>query len=158
MVFRKEHDLLGEMEFVAVADMVKAAAATLLKISADLRLLSSGPRAGLSEISLPQMQAGSTIMPGKVNPVMPELVSQVAYQVIAQDLTVTLAAQAGQLELNASLPLVAANLLPAMETLAASIRLLTERGIVGIKANSELCMQNVLNNTSILTVLAPPYR
>lgn len=140
--------------FVEVSGLVKAAAVTLLKIAGDLRLMSSGPRAGFAEISLPELQAGSSIMPGKVNPVLPEMVTQVAYQVIAQDLAVTLAAQAGQLELNAFLPLVAANLLPAMDTLAKAMRLFAEKCIAGIRANPEKCREHVLNSTSIFTVLA----
>ncbi|MDW7649756.1 MAG: aspartate ammonia-lyase [Bacillota bacterium] len=140
--------------FMEVSGMLKTAATTLLKISSDLRLMSSGPRAGLGEIRLPQLQAGSAIMPGKVNPVMPEMLSQVAYEVIARDLAVTLAAQAGQLELNAFLPLVAVNLLPAIETLTNAIRLFTEKCVAGIEANDERCLKTVLNSTGILTVLA----
>lgn len=140
--------------FVEVSGFVKAAATSLLKISGDLRLMASGPRAGLNEIHLPELQAGSSIMPGKVNPVLPEMVSQVAYQVIAQDLAVTLAAQAGQLELNAFLPLVAANLLPAMDTMTRAIHLFAEKCILGIEANREHCRRHVLNGTSIFTVLA----
>ncbi len=140
--------------FVEVSGLVKAAAVTLLKISGDLILLSSGPRAGFGEITLPQLQAGSSIMPGKINPVLPEMVTQVAYQVMAQDLAVSMAAQAGQLELNAFLPLVAANLLPAMETLAKAIRLLVEKCIRGIRANAEKCREYLQNSTGIFTLLA----
>lgn len=97
--------------YVEVSGLLKTLAVNLAKISADLRLLSSGPRTGFGEISLPERQAGSSIMPGKVNPVMTEMMTQVSYQVMAADLAITLAAQAGQLELNAFLPSIAENLL-----------------------------------------------
>jgi len=141
--------------FVEVSGLVKACAASLAKISSDLRLLSSGPRGGLGEIKLPDLQAGSSIMPGKVNPVLPEMVTQVAYQVMAGDLAITLAAQAGQLELNAFLPLVAANLLPTMESLSKAMRLFADRCIRGIKAVPEKCLANLYNSVSIITVVLP---
>lgn len=141
--------------FVEVSGLIKACAASLAKISSDLRLLSSGPRAGLGEIKLPDLQAGSSIMPGKVNPVLPEMVTQVAYQVMAGDLAITLAAQAGQLELNAFLPLVAANLLPAMESLSKAMHLLAERCIKGIEAVPEKCLSHLHNSVSIITVISP---
>jgi aspartate ammonia-lyase len=141
--------------FVEVSGLLKACAVTLLKISNDLRLLSSGPRGGFGEIRLPDLQAGSSIMPGKVNPVMPEMLAQVAYQTIARDLAITLAAQGGQLELNAFLPLVAANLLPAMEELTGAMRLFAERCISGIEANSERCRFHLENSVALVTALAP---
>ncbi|MCW3490146.1 aspartate ammonia-lyase [Dethiobacter alkaliphilus] len=140
--------------FVEVSGLIKTSATSLLKISGDLRLMGSGPRAGLGEIRLPELQAGSSIMPGKVNPVMTEMVSQVSYQIIAQDLAVTLAAQAGQLELNAFLPLVSANLLPALDTLAKTKMMFADKCIRGITVNLCRCREEVLNSTSILTVLA----
>ncbi len=141
--------------FVEVSGLVKANAASLAKIAGDLRLLSSGPRAGLGEIRLPDLQAGSSIMPGKVNPVMTEMVTQTAYTVMASDLAITLGAQAGQLELNAFLPLVAANLLPAMETLSKSMNLLAERCIKGIQAVPEKCLDHLHNSVGIITVISP---
>ena len=141
--------------FVEVSGLLKACAVTLLKISGDLRLLSSGPRGGFGEIRLPQLQAGSSIMPGKVNPVMPEMIAQVAYQTIARDLAITLAAQGGQLELNAFLPLITANLLPAMEELAKAMRLFAERCVAGIEAVPEQCLAHVENSTALATALAP---
>lgn len=141
--------------FVEVSGLVKACAASLAKMAGDLRLLSSGPRAGLGEIRLPDLQAGSSIMPGKVNPVMPEMITQVAYQVMAQDLAITLAVQGGQLELNAFLPLVAANLLAALETLSQAINLLAERCIKGIQAVPEKCQEHLHNSVGIITVLSP---
>ncbi len=141
--------------FVEVSGLLKACATTLIKISNDLRILSSGPRGGFGEIRLPDLQAGSSIMPGKVNPVMPELLAQVAYQTIARDLAITLAAQGGQLELNAFLPLVAANLLPAMEELTGAMKLFAERCVSGIEANSERCRFHLENSVALVTALAP---
>lgn len=141
--------------FVEVSGLVKACAASLAKIAGDLRLLSSGPRAGLGEIRLPDLQAGSSIMPGKVNPVIPEMITQVAYQAMAQDLAITLAVQAGQLELNAFLPLIAANLLPAMETLGRAMNLLAERCINGIEAIPDKCLEHVHQSIGIITVISP---
>lgn len=141
--------------FVEVSGLVKACAASLAKISADLRLLSSGPRAGLGEIRLPDLQAGSSIMPGKVNPVMPEMITQVAYQAMAQDLAITLAVQAGQLELNAFLPLITANLLPAMESLSKAMGLFAESCIKGIEAVPEKCLAHLHSSVGIITVISP---
>ena len=138
--------------FVEVSGMLKACASTMVKISSDLRLLSSGP---FGEIRLPQLQAGSSIMPGKVNPVMPEMVTQVAYQVIANDLAITLAAQSGQLELNAFYPLIAANLLPSLESMAKALRLFAEKCITDIEAMPEECLRHLKKSTALATVLAP---
>ena len=141
--------------FVEVSGLLKACAATLIKISNDLRLLSSGPRGGFSEIRLPDLQAGSSIMPGKVNPVIPEMIAQVGYQTIARDLAITLAAQGGQLELNAFLPLVAANILPAMEELTQAMRLFADRCIAGIEADPSRCLGHLENSVALITALAP---
>lgn len=141
--------------FVEVSGILKACAANLVKISGDLRLLASGPRGGLGEITLPPLQAGSSIMPGKVNPVMPEMATQAAYQVMAYDLAVTLAAQAGQLELNAFLPLLAANLLPGIEILSKTMFLLASRCIKGIEAVPERCHTHLHAGISIITALSP---
>jgi aspartate ammonia-lyase len=141
--------------FVEVSGLLKACAVTMIKISADLRLLSSGPRGGFGEIQLPNLQAGSSIMPGKVNPVIPEMVTQVAYQVIANDMAITMAVQSGQLELNAFYPLIAVNLLPAMESMSKALRLLAEKCILEIQAKPEVCLKHVKNSTALATVLAP---
>ncbi|MTI81970.1 MAG: aspartate ammonia-lyase [Firmicutes bacterium] len=141
--------------FVEVSGLIKAAAATQAKIAADLRLLSSGPRAGLGEIKLPDLQAGSSMMPGKVNPVLPEMVTQVSYQVMAQDLAISMAVQAGQLELNAFLPLITANLLPAMDTLTNAQKLFSRRCIMGITANKDRCRELLDSSISLVTVLVP---
>lgn len=141
--------------FVEVSGLLKACASSLLKISNDIRLLSSGPRGGFGEIRLPDLQAGSSIMPGKVNPVIPEMVAQAAYQTIARDLAITLAAQGGQLELNAFLPLVAANLLPAMEELTHAMRLFAERCIAGIEVDSGRCRFHLENSIALVTALSP---
>ncbi len=113
------------------------------KICNDLRLLSSGPRAGLGEINLPPVQPGSSIMPGKVNPVIPEVVNQVAYQVIGNDLTVTFAAEAGQLQLNAFEPVIALNILQSMRIMTRAMTALAERCIKGITANEDHCRKVV---------------
>ncbi|HWR29632.1 MAG TPA: aspartate ammonia-lyase [Negativicutes bacterium] len=141
--------------FVEVSGFLKACASTLIKISNDLRLLSSGPRGGFGEIRLPDLQAGSSIMPGKVNPVIPEMVAQVGYQTISRDLAITLAAQGGQLELNAFLPLIAANLLPAMEELTHAMQLLADRCIAGIEADSDRCRFHLENSVALITALLP---
>ncbi len=141
--------------FVEVSGLLKASAGSLIKITSDLRLLSSGPRAGFGEIKLPDLQAGSSIMPGKINPVIPEMVTQVAYQAIAQDLAITLAAQGGQLELNAFLPLIAANLLPALENLNHAMRIMADQCITGIEAVQQKCLDHVHNSIGILTALIP---
>jgi len=138
--------------FVEVSGMLKACAATIVKISGDIRLLSSTP---FGEIQLPKCQAGSSIMPGKVNPVIPEMVTQVAYQVMANDLAITLAVQSGQLELNAFYPLIAANLLPALESMAKALCLFAEKCVLGIEAVSEKCVEHVRKSTALATVLAP---
>jgi aspartate ammonia-lyase len=141
--------------FVEASGLLKTAAVNLAKIAADLRLLSSGPRAGLGEIRLPELQAGSSIMPGKVNPVATEAVTQIAYQVIANDAAITLAAQAGQLELNAFLPLIAHNLLQQLDLIHGAVALLTERCVKGISANADLCRRHVEDSYGLLTAVAP---
>ncbi|MCR4420429.1 MAG: aspartate ammonia-lyase [Clostridia bacterium] len=141
--------------FAEVSGLVKTAAVNLAKISGDLRLLSSGPKAGLAEIRLPEVQAGSSIMPGKVNPVIPEMVTQVAYQVMAADVAVNLAAASGQLELNAFLPLVAHNLLHSMEMLARAARLLADRCIRGIEADAGRCAELLNRSQALITAFVP---
>lgn len=117
--------------FVQISGVLKRTAVKLSKICSDLRLLSSGPRAGLNEINLPAVQAGSSIMPGKVNPVIPEVVNQVAFQVIGNDVTVTMAAEAGQLQLNAFEPIIADTLFRSIRHLDAACRVLVSRCIEG---------------------------
>ena len=141
--------------FVEVSGLLKAAAVNLAKIAADLRLLSSGPRAGLGEIRLPELQAGSSIMPGKVNPVIPEMVTQVAYQVIAADTAITLAAQAGQLELNAFLPLIAYNLFLQLDLLRSGVELFRTRCVQGIEADQARCQELLERSLGQVTALAP---
>jgi aspartate ammonia-lyase len=141
--------------FVEVSGLLKALAVNLVKISNDLRLMSSGPRAGLGEINLPERQAGSTIMPGKVNPIIPEAASQVAFQVMSNDLAITLGAQAGQLELNAMMPLIAHNLLQSLTILHNGIHMLNDACLRGITANAERCKSMVENSYGLITALAP---
>jgi aspartate ammonia-lyase len=141
--------------YVQLSGVLKRVAVKLSKISNDLRLLSSGPRAGLGEINLPAMAPGSSIMPGKVNPVIPEVVNQVAFEVIGNDLTVTLAAEAGQLELNAMEPVIAYNLFSSLDMLGRACRTLAERCIDGITANREHCRRMVENSIGLVTALNP---
>ncbi|MDQ2177653.1 aspartate ammonia-lyase [Marinifilum sp. D714] len=141
--------------YVMYSSAVKRLAVKLSKICNDLRLLSSGPRCGLNEINLPKMQPGSSIMPGKVNPVIPEVVNQVAYKVIGNDLTVTFAAEAGQLELNVMEPVLVRAIFESMEMLENGMATLKERCIEGITANVEHCKEMVLNSIGIVTAVNP---
>ncbi|MEW5867071.1 MAG: aspartate ammonia-lyase [Bacillota bacterium] len=141
--------------FAEVSGFVKAAAVNLAKIAGDLRLLSSGPRAGLGEIKLPEVQAGSSMMPGKVNPVIPEMVTQVAYQVMASDMAIDMAAASGQLELNAFLPLIAHNLLQSLEMMAKVSRLLAEKCVRGIQADEARCRQLLEASHGLITAFVP---
>ena len=135
--------------------MLKRVAVKLSKICNDLRLLSSGPRAGLGEINLPAVQSGSSIMPGKINPVIPEVVSQVAYEVIGNDVTVTMAAEAGQLQLNAFEPIIVHSLHKSISHLEAACRTLTARCIRGITANTERLRLTVEQSIGLVTALNP---
>ncbi|MBU32116.1 MAG: aspartate ammonia-lyase [Pseudomonadales bacterium] len=141
--------------FVFFSGILKRLAIKLSKMSNDLRLLSSGPRTGLGEIQLPPMQPGSSIMPGKVNPVIPEAMNQTAYQVIAADLAVTLAAEAGQLQLNAMEPMIIYNLLNSLKMLKEACQMLEHRCIRGIIANEQACAAHVDNSIGIITALVP---
>ena len=134
--------------FVLFSGVLKRIAVKLSKICNDLRLLSSGPRAGFGEIRLPPVQAGSSIMPGKVNPVIPEVVSQVAYLVIGYDLTVTMCAEAGQLQLNAFEPTIGYSILTSLRMLTAAIDTLTRRCVNGIEADREHCLGLVENRSA----------
>ncbi len=141
--------------FVMYSSATKRLAVKLSKISNDLRLLSSGPRTGLNEINLPPMQPGSSIMPGKVNPVIPEVVNQIAFKVIGNDLTVTLAAEAGQLELNVMEPVIVQSLFESLEMLINGMKTFKYRCIDGITANVDHCREMVLNSIGIVTALNP---
>ncbi|MEA5455171.1 aspartate ammonia-lyase [Sinomonas sp. JGH33] len=141
--------------FVQFSGVLKRIAVKLSKVCNDLRLLSSGPRAGLSEINLPPRQAGSSIMPGKVNPVIPELVNQVAFEVVGNDLTVTMAAEAGQLQLNAFEPVIGYSVLKSCRRLAAAAITLAELCIDGITANAGFLRSQVENSIGTVTVLNP---
>ncbi|WP_455361363.1 aspartate ammonia-lyase [Streptomyces sp. SYSU K21746] len=141
--------------FVQLSGVLRRAALKLSKICNDLRLLSSGPRAGLSEISLPPVQAGSSIMPGKVNPVIPEVVNQVAFQVIGNDVTVCMAAEAGQLQLNAFEPVIAHRLFESLAHLTSACRTLTGRCVRGITANEEQLRRTAEHSIGVVTALNP---
>jgi aspartate ammonia-lyase len=141
--------------FVQLSGVLKRCAVKLSKICNDLRLLSSGPRAGLGEINLPAMQPGSSIMPGKVNPVIPEVVNQVCFDVIGGDVTVTMAAEAGQLQLNVFEPIIAYRLLRGMAILRNACDVLRERCIEGITANPDRMRQFVEHSIGIVTALVP---
>ncbi|MDO5049750.1 MAG: aspartate ammonia-lyase [Actinomycetaceae bacterium] len=136
---------------VTVHNALKRLASKISKISNDLRLLSSGPRTGLGEINLPAMQAGSSIMPAKVNPVIPEVVNQVCFKVIGNDVTVTMAAEAGQLQLNVMEPVIAQAMFESMELLANATVTLADNCITGITANEEVCREQVLGSVGIVT-------
>ena len=142
--------------FVQISSILKRIAIKLSKVCNDLRLLSSGPRAGIGEINLPAMQAGSSIMPGKVNPVIPEMMNQIAFEVIGNDLTITFAAEGGQLQLNAFEPIIALSLFKSFKHLTAGCRTLSEKCICGITANSDLSM-NLLNKSLALATALNPY-
>lgn len=142
-------------DYVLVHACLKRLAHKLSKISNDLRLLSSGPRAGLNEINLPEMQAGSSIMPAKVNPVIPEVVNQVCFKVIGNDTTVTMAAEAGQLQLNVMEPAMAEAMFESLRLLTAASDTLRERCIEGITANEEQCREYVEKSIGIVTYLNP---
>lgn len=141
--------------FVSVSGVLKTCAVNLSKMANDLRLLSSGPKTGIGEINLPSMQNGSSIMPGKINPVIPEVVSQVAFNIMGNDFTITMAAEAGQLELNAFEPVLFYNLFESIETLRNATKTFVDNCIVGITANKERCAHLVENSVGIVTVLCP---
>lgn len=141
--------------FVRVSSSLKACAVNLSKMCNDLRILASGPKAGFGEITLPAMQNGSSIMPGKVNPVIPEVVSQVAFHIIGHDVTITMAAEAGQMELNAFEPVVFYNLFDSITTLTHAVDTLTDNCIIGITANEERCQKLLDASVGITTALCP---
>ena len=141
--------------FIMYSSAVKRLAVKLSKICNDLRLLSSGPRTGINEINLPAMQPGSSIMPGKINPVIPEVVNQIAFKVIGNDLTVTMAVEAGQLELNVFEPIIVQSIFESIEMLKNGMSTLKYRCIDGITANEERCRQMVHNSIGLVTALNP---
>ncbi len=155
----KAHDLFDATEnldsFVEISGALKALAVGLSKMCNDLRLLSSGPRCGLNEINLPAMQNGSSIMPGKVNPVIPEVVTQASYLVIGHDATISLACEAGQMELNAFEPVIFSQLFESIQALTGAINTLTDNCILGISANKEHCLELEKSSLGIVTALAP---
>ncbi|WP_278700516.1 aspartate ammonia-lyase [Actinomyces oris] len=156
---RGAHDLLEATSdtgaYVSMHAAIKRLAVKLSKICNDLRLLSSGPRAGLGEIRLPERQAGSSIMPAKVNPVIPEVVNQVCFKVMGNDVALTFAAEAGQLQLNVMEPVIAQAIFESINLLARGMSTLRELCIVGIEANEEVCRRNVLDSIGIVTYLNP---
>ncbi len=141
--------------FVQLSGVLKRVAVKLSKTCNDLRLLSSGPRAGFNEINLPPMQAGSSIMPGKVNPVIPEVVNQVAFEVIGNDVTVSFAAEAGQLQLNAFEPIIAHSLFKSLSHMQSACDVLAEKCVAGITANESDLKRMVEQSLSIVTALNP---
>lgn len=157
--FRLATDLVEATQdtqcFVLYSSVLKSLAIKLNKICNDLRLLSSGPRAGLNEINLPAVQPGSSIMPGKVNPVIPEVVNQVCFRAIGNDLTVTLAAAAGQLQLNVMEPVIAHGILESQTMFMNAARTLRENCIAGIRANEEVCRSFVERSIGVVTALVP---
>ena len=156
---RGAHDLLEATSdtgaYVSMHAAIKRLAVKLSKICNDLRLLSSGPRAGLGEIRLPERQAGSSIMPAKVNPVIPEVVNQVCFKVMGNDVALTFAAEAGQLQLNVMEPVIAQANFESINLLTRGMSTLRELCVVGIEANEEVCRRNVLDSIGIVTYLNP---
>lgn len=159
MEFVQAFDLIDATQnldpFVAVSGAIKACAVTLSKIANDLRLMSSGPRAGFNEINLPAKQNGSSIMPGKVNPVIPEVVNQVAFNIIGNDVTITMAAEAGQLELNAFEPIIFYCMFQSIDTLAYAVQTFVDNCVSGITANETRCRYLVENSVGIITAICP---
>jgi aspartate ammonia-lyase len=141
--------------YVQVSASLKRSAIKISKICNDLRLLSSGPRTGFNEIKLPPMQPGSSIMPGKVNPVIPEVVNQTAFYVVGADVTITMAAEAGQLQLNVMEPVIAFSLFTSINYLTNAVGTLRTKCVDGITANVEVCREMVMNSVGIVTALNP---
>ena len=140
---------------VELSGALKVVAVSLIKIASDLALMGSGPRAGLAEIRLPELQKGSSIMPGKVNPVIPEVVIQVGDQVIGNDAAITVAGTQGQFELNVRVPLIARNLLDSIKLLASAARLLDEKCVRGIEPNEEMLQRHAEATLQVATALTP---
>ncbi|MEX2246115.1 MAG: aspartate ammonia-lyase [Dehalococcoidia bacterium] len=159
MELRPAGNLIAVMQsmsdFAHLSSALRTCALDLIQITNDLRLLSSGPRTGLAEIALPPVQPGSSIMPGKVNPVIPEMVDMVCFQVVANDTAVALAVQAGQLDLNVMMPLIAHNLLQSMEILTNAVRVLVGRCVAGITADEARARRYFESTVGMATVLNP---
>lgn len=157
--FEQADDLVDATQnldcFVFVSGIVKSCATSLSKIANDLRLMSSGPRTGFAEINLPAKQNGSSIMPGKINPVIPEVVSQIAFNVMGNDTTITMAAEAGQLELNAFEPIIFYNLFESIETLTNGVKVFKTDCIDGITVNEDVCVDEIEKSIGIVTALCP---
>ncbi len=157
--FRAKRNLFSAMQsmadFVNLSSSLKELAIELIKIANDLRLLSSGPATGLNEIELPPLQPGSSIMPGKVNPVMAEVLNMVCFQVVGNDLTIAMSAQAGQLELNVMMPVIIHNLLSSIRILKNSIELFTSKCVRGIKVNEDVCRNYSEKSFGLATILNP---
>jgi fumarate hydratase class II len=142
-------------EIVRTSGELKALSVSLYKVANDIRWMGSGPVSGLGELKLPALQPGSSIMPGKVNPVMPEMMMQVAAQVIGNDATITFAGSQGNFELNTMLPVMAYNVLESIEIITTAIEVFTEKCIKGLEANSEKMLENVEKNPILVTALVP---
>ncbi|MFZ3072980.1 MAG: aspartate ammonia-lyase [Thermodesulfobacteriota bacterium] len=142
-------------DFVEFSGALRALAIELIRVSNDIRLLSSGPRTGLSEIKLPPMQPGSSIMPGKINPVMAEMLNMVSFQVMGNDLAIAAAAQAGQLELNVMMPVINYNVLQSVEILANAIEAFAKKCVEGISADKKRCLEHFEKSVGLATVLNP---
>jgi len=157
--FKKAPNLMEKMQslsdFCCYSSALKNLALDMVKISSDLRLLASGPRTGFAEIELPAVQPGSSIMPGKINPSICEAVLMICFQVIGNDLCVSLSSQAGQLELNVTVPLVAHNLLFSIRILSNGINIFAEKCVKGIKANEKICYHYFQNSLAMATLLSP---
>jgi aspartate ammonia-lyase len=141
--------------FVAVSGAIRTLATDVIRIANDLRLLSSGPNTGLAEIRLPAVQPGSSIMPGKVNPVMAEMTDMACFQVIGNDQTIALAAQAGQLELNVMMPVIAFDLLMSLTIMTNALNAFREKCVEGITADEQRCRWYVEHSVSLVTALNP---
>ncbi|HEY1392276.1 MAG TPA: lyase family protein, partial [Methylibium sp.] len=159
LAFRPGDDyfaLMGSQDAaVALSGQLKTTAVSLMKIANDLRWMNCGPLAGLAEIELPALQPGSSIMPGKVNPVIPEATAMVAAQVIGNDAAITVAGQSGNFELNVMLPLIAHNLLGSLQLLARASRLLADKAIAGFKVNEVQLQAALARNPILVTALNP---
>lgn len=157
--FTQAEDLVDATQnldcFVYVSGIIKSCATTMSKIANDLRLMSSGPRTGFAEINLPAKQNGSSIMPGKINPVIPEVISQIAFNIFGNDVTITMASEAGQLELNAFEPIIFYNLFESIETLTNGLKVFKTDCIDGITVNQDVCVDEVEKSIGIVTALCP---
>ena len=151
-LFESMQSMADAVDFSA---SMRTLAVTLDRIANDFRLLSSGPATGLDEIRLPAVQPGSSIMPGKVNPVLPEMLNMACFHVMGNDLTVMMAGQAGQLELNVMMPIIAHNLFEMMQVLIGAIRAFTDKCVVGVQANPEKAMGWLAKNAILVTALNP---